>query len=350
MNLPIMPPYPPMEALLVDQIPSVGAWQYEPKWDGFRCLAFRDGDEVYLQSKSGRSLARYFPDAAASLKELSSRRFILDGEIVIPVGEELSFEELQLRLHPAASRVAKLAAAHQALYIVFDLLLEGSNLPLADRPLSFRRRRLEEFFEANVSSKSAVHLSPATTQIELARHWFARAGRGTDGIVVKRLDMDYRSGERTGMQKIKNIRTTDCVVGGFRYATHGRVIGSLLLGLYDEQGLLNHVGFTSSLDSLQRRELTPRLEKLRAKAGAGAGFTGTAPGGPSRWSTDRTGQWEPLPPELVVEVTYDHFSGGRFRHGTHLLRWRPDKLPEDCTMDQVQQHASGLWLLKPSAT
>jgi ATP-dependent DNA ligase len=327
----LKPPLPPMEARSVDEIPTGDEWQYEPKWDGFRCLAFRDGDKIFLQSKNGQPLARYFPDITDALARLPEKHFVLDGEFVVPVKGALSFDELQLRLHPAASRVQKLAEAHPATYIVFDLLAENSRSHL-QQPLRERRDLLGKFARSNFTSSKNVRLSPATTDLRIANEWFKRTGGDLDGIMAKRLDAAYASGERTAVVKIKQIRSADCVVGGFRYATGARVIGSLLLGLYGNDGLLHHVGFTSAFTREQRRELTKKFEALRKPPG----FTGNAPGGPSRWSTERTGEWEPVAPRVVVEVAYDHFTGGRFRHGTKILRWRSDKSPRQCTIDQVE--------------
>ena len=316
----------------MDEIPIGEEWQYEPKWDGFRCLVFRDRNKIFLQSKNGQPLARYFPDVAADVAKLRQRQYVLDGELVIPIGGALAFNELQLRLHPAASRVQKLAAAHPALYIVFDLLAEDGESHLK---LNLRERRqlLEKFAHSNLRSAKDIRLSPATTDYNIANNWFRKSGRDLDGIVAKRLDSPYVSGERTAAVKIKQIRTADCVVGGFRYATGARVIGSLLLGLYGDDGLLHHVGFISGFKASDRRELTKKFEALKKRPG----FTGNAPGGPSRWSTERTGEWEPVAPKIIVEVSYDHFTGGRFRHGTRFLRWRPDKDPSQCTMDQVER-------------
>ena len=324
-----------MEARSVEEIPTGEEWQYEPKWDGFRCLAFRDGDNIFLQSKNGQPLARYFPDVVAHVAKLPQQQFVLDGELVIPIGGALSFDELQLRLHPAASRVQKLAAAHPAVYVIFDLLAENeqSHLKLHLRE---RRRLLEKFARSNLRSAKNIRLSPATTDYHVANNWFRKTGRDLDGIIAKRLDAAYASGERTAAVKVKRIRTADCVVGGFRYATGARVIGSLLLGLYGEDGLLHHVGFISGFKASERRALTEKFERLRKPPG----FTGNAPGGPSRWSTERTGEWQPVAPKIVVEVAYDHFTGGRFRHGTRFLRWRPDKGSRQCTMDQVE-HREG---------
>ena len=318
-----------METRSADEIPVGNQWQYEPKWDGFRCIAFRDGDEVYLQSKSGQPLARYFPDVVDALKTLPSENFVIDGELAIPVNGALSFDELQLRLHPAASRVAKLAHAHPALFIVFDLLAEDRQ-SLLKRPLKERRRLLETFAKRSFKASPAVRLSPATTDLKQAKKWFEKAGGDLDGVIAKRWDLPYRSGERDAAFKIKQIRSADCVVGGFRYASGAKILGSLLLGLY-ENGLLHHVGFTSAFKTEERRALTRKFEALSKTPG----FTGNAPGGASRWSTERSGEWEPVDPKVVVEVAYDHFTGGRFRHGTKILRWRRDKSPKQCTMDQV---------------
>ncbi|PYI96928.1 MAG: ATP-dependent DNA ligase [Verrucomicrobia bacterium] len=331
----LKPPLPPMEARSVEEIPTGHGWQYEPKWDGFRCIAFRAGKQVYLQSKAGQPLARYFPDIAGALAMLREKHFVLDGELVVPVSGALSFDELQLRLHPAASRVQKLAEANPAMYIVFDLLAENGQVYL-QRILQERRRLLEGFVRLNFRSAKSLRLSPSTTDYQTASNWFKRVGGDLDGVVAKRLEATYASGERTAAVKVKQIRTADCVVGGFRYARGTRLVGSLLLGLYDDDGLLHHVGFTSAFARSERRELTKKFEALKRPPG----FTGSAPGGPSRWSTDRTAEWEPVAPRIVVEVAYDHFTGGRFRHGTNFLRWRPDKDPRHCTMDQVE-HREG---------
>ncbi len=333
MSLPIHPPFLPMEAATAESIPQGPDWQYEPKWDGFRCLAFRDGDEVELQSKAGQPLARYFPELADGLRKLKPKQFVLDGEIVIPVNGDLSFEDLLLRIHPAESRVRKLAGEHPSELVVFDLLVDDKGTNMVDRPLRERRKRLEQF-AAKALTTEAARLSPATCDLKEAKRWFHEMGGGLDGIIAKELDQRYHSGERSGMVKIKNLRTADCVVGGFRYATKGRYVGSLLLGLY-EDGLLHHVGFTSSIHREQRAEITKKLEAIKEPPG----FTGRAPGGPSRWSTERSTEWEPVAPKLVVEVQYDHFTGGRFRHGTKLLRFRPDKEPRQCTMDQVRRES-----------
>lgn len=332
MTLPISPPFAPMEALPVRDIPSGSNWQYEPKWDGFRCLIFKEGKNIELQSKKGESLNRYFPELVTAVQELSADKFVIDGEIVIPAEEGFSFDDLLQRIHPAQSRVRKLAKERPAKVIVFDLLVSADAKSRVDLPLRERRRLLEEFFRKSIADDhERIQLSPATPRIDDARHWLEMAGAMLDGIIAKRVDLGYQSGERTGMQKIKNLRTADCVVGGFRYAAKERIVGSLLLGLYDEQGLLHHVGFTSSFTQKERKDLVKKIEPLIKPPG----FTGNAPGGPSRWSTERSTEWQPLKPKLVVEVQYDHFTGNRFRHGTKILRWRPDKAPEACSMDQV---------------
>jgi ATP-dependent DNA ligase len=329
MSFPLPLDFPPMEARSA-ALPEEPGWLYEPKWDGFRCLAFRSGEAVDLRSKSGQALARYFPEMVRSLGRLPARRFVLDGELLVPKDGGFDFEELQLRLHPAASRVAKLAAAHPAVYAVFDLLADD-RATLVERPLAERRPRLEAF-HARLGAEE-LQLSPATTDRAKALRWLDDLGPALDGLVAKRLDLPYRPGARDGMVKWKRLRTADCVVGGFRYGKASDQVGSLLLGLYDEEGRLNHVGFTSTLPRTERPALTRRLEALRRPPG----FDGRAPGGPSRWSTERSGQWEPLAPKLVVEVRYDHVTGGRFRHGATLLRWRPDKAARQCGMEQLSQ-------------
>jgi ATP-dependent DNA ligase len=338
MSLALHPPFPPMEALSVDQVPVGPEWQYEPKWDGFRCLIFRDGDNIELQSKSGQPLTRYFPDVVEAVARLPAKNFVLDGEIVVPEGTAFSFDALLQRIHPAASRVQKLARETPALFITFDLLAGADGKALTHLPLRERRKLLEQFAGKQFRGNARVRLSPATTELPQAKTWLKRVGATLDGIVAKRRDFEYRSGDRSGMQKIKNYRSADCVVGGFRYNEGKDVAGSLLLGLYDDDGLLHHVGFTSNIRAQDKKALTAKLEKLIAPPG----FTGNAPGGPSRWSTKRSAEWQPLKPKLVVEVCYDHFAGGRFRHGTRLLRWRPDKSPRQCTMDQLKQKPANL--------
>jgi ATP-dependent DNA ligase len=329
-----------MEARSVDAIPRGADWQYEPKWDGFRCLLSREADKIDLRSKSGEDLARYFPELVSAALKLKAKAFVLDGEIVVAHGKGFSFDDLLQRIHPAASRVEKLSQETPALYLAFDLLAIPQDDKLSTQPLSKRRPALEAFAKSHLKSHPTFRLSPATKSHAVAEKWLRQAGGGCDGVIAKRLDLPYQSGNRDGMQKIKNFRSADCVVGGFRYATNkmnGKaVVGSLLLGLYDGGGLLHHVGFTSAIKQEQKPALTAKLEGLIAKPG----FTGNAPGGPSRWSTERSAQWSPLKPKLVVEVAYDHFSGDRFRHGTSILRWRPDKAPRQCTFDQLRQKAA----------
>jgi ATP-dependent DNA ligase len=338
MALPINPPYPPMEALSVGKIPSGDSWRYEPKWDGFRCLVFKDRDKVELQSKKGESLSRYFPELVASMERSKAKECVLDGEIVIPAGAGFSFDDLLQRIHPAQSRVNKLSKKTPAKLIVFDLLVSSEGKSLVGLPLEERRTALEEFFTGNLAGDPAFELSPASANIRDAEQWLKITGGTLDGIIAKRSDLPYQSGNRNGMVKIKNLRTADCVVGGFRYASEGHIVGSLLLGLYDDQGLLHHVGFTSGFSREERKALLKKLQP-RIKP---PGFTGNAPGGPSRWSTERSGDWQPLKPDLVVEVQYDHFTGQRFRHGTKLLRWRPDKDPKTCSLDQVKPSARAM--------
>jgi ATP-dependent DNA ligase len=374
LNLPLQPPYPPAEAKSVKDLPHEAGWLYEPKWDGFRCLAFRQGDEVVLQSKAGQPLGRYFPEIVAAVLALPARKFVLDGEIVIRSGAGLDFDALLQRIHPAASRIQRLSQETPATYMVFDLLVDAKGRSLADGPLSARRMALQEFAKANISAepeskrkkttaqttlKNAdwrIMLSPASSDFVTAEKWMGEgAARGWDGVIAKRLNCEYMSGERTGMVKIKRIRTADCVVGGFRWARGSAAknstedgkdskagdskkrpteeVGSLLLGLYNKNGELDHIGFSASFTREERRKLKSILKPFMG----GAGFSGKAPGGPSRWTRDaRDTEWFPLKPKLVGEFQYDHFSGGRFRHGTKFLRWRPEKKPEQCTMEQIR--------------
>jgi ATP-dependent DNA ligase len=327
---------PPMEARLVDDLPAEPGWQFEPKWDGFRCLAFRAGNEVELRAKSGKPLARYFPEMAEVLRRLEPSRFVLDGELAIPVGETVSFDALQMRLHPAESRIKKLAAETPSVLILFDLLATPGGESLLQTPLLQRREALDAFFRS-IGPNDAVRLSPFTRDTAEARRWLETSGGALDGVIAKRLDGVYQHGERA-MLKVKKRRTADCVVGGFRYERNSALVGSLLLGLYNREGKLDHVGFTATLHDLNREALTRQLEGLIMPPG----FTGNAPGGPSRWSTERSGEWQPLRPELVVEVRFDHVSGGRFRHGTRLLRWRPDKAPCQCTFEQIEASATAM--------
>lgn len=333
-DLSVPPDLATMEAKLVDEIPREPGWRFEPKWDGFRCLAFRAGDAVELKAKSGKPLGRYFPDLVAALKALPVDRFVIDGELTIAVDGQLSFDALQLRLHPAESRVRKLAAEHPACFVLFDCLMDAKGRSLVDAPFTRRRAALEDLY-ARLGAPAALRLSPGTEDRQEACGWLSEVGAALDGVVAKRLDGPYVPGERA-MLKIKRMRTADCVVGGFRYEQGGRKVGSLLLGLYDEEGLLDHVGFCSTIANSERSELTRRLEALAG----GDGFTGSAPGGPSRWSNERSTEWTPLRHELVAEVRYDHVTGERFRHGTKLLRWRPDKDPRQCTLEQLRAEAS----------
>lgn len=321
-----------MEATLTSDVPGGEGWQYEPKWDGFRCLAFKEGGEIQLQSKSGRELGRYFPEIIQYLQNLDASTFVLDSEIVVPSGSEFSFDDLLQRIHPAASRIKKLARETPAVMIIFDILVNDKSESLVAQPLRERRLALEEFAARYLTGNMSVILSPATTDATVTDHWLAKMGNRLDGIIAKRLDLPYQSGNRKGMQKVKKLRTVDCVVGGFRYASgNKKAIGSLLLGLHDQNGRLNHVGFTSSFTTKERAQLVEKLEPLIEAPG----FTGDAPGGPSRWSTERSTQWEPLKNVLIAEVTYDHFTNGRFRHGTRFVRWRPDKSAQQCTYDQI---------------
>ena len=318
-----------MEARRVDKIPPGDHWQFEPKWDGFRAIAFRDGDEIALQSKAGQPLARYFPEVVEALRGVKAQEFVLDGEIVVPVGARLSFDDLLQRIHPAASRIKKLAESTPAHYFVFDLLYAKGKL-LTEQPIEKRREQLEEFFAP--IDHELLHLSPATTDRKIAKDWFNKfSAAGLDGVMAKRLGEPYHSGDREGMVKVKHLKTADCVVGGFRYGEGTTLVGSLLLGLYDDEERLVYIGHTSSIKKADREELTKKLEKMRGENP----FEVRVPGGPSRWATERTGEWVPVKPALVCEVEYDYFSQGRFRHGSKLLRWRPDKAPEQCTMEQV---------------
>jgi ATP-dependent DNA ligase len=295
-----------------------------------------DGDTVAMYSKSGQDLSRYFPEVATAALSLRERRFVLDGEIVVPDGKGFSFDALLQRIHPAASRVKKLSEQTPALFLAFDLLKKGKTEPVDD-VLSTRRSKLEGFANSQFSREKLFRLSPASLKLKDAERWLASAGGGIDGVIAKRLDLPYQAGNRDGMQKIKCYRSADCVIGGFRYGENlqgGRkVVGSILLGLYDDEGLLHHVGFSSGFKAKDKPALTDTLEALRTDRS----FTGNAPGGPSRWSTKRSSEWQPLKPKYVVEISYDHFTGGRFRHGTSILRWRPDKKPRQCTFEQLNQ-------------
>jgi ATP-dependent DNA ligase len=344
LDLPIAPPYPPAEARAMKEIPHEPGWLYEPKWDGFRCLVFRDGDEIVLQSKAGQPIGRYFPELIEQHRRLGARRFVLDGEIIIRSQTRLDFDALLQRIHPAASRVKRLSLETPASYLVFDLLVNDRGKLLTTQPLSARRMALRQL-AANFKAAEHIHLSPASSDVKMAERWMQQgATQGLDGVVAKRLDCGYMTGERTGMVKIKRLRTVDCVIGGFRWA-HGKgkrpgeEIGSLLLGLYNHHGELDHVGFSASFAAPDRKKLKAILKPLiRKRSGSRTGFSGKAPGGPSRWTREAAAiQWIPLQHKLVGEFQYDHFSGDRFRHGTKFLRWRPDKAPRQCIMDQVRR-------------
>lgn len=335
MTLPIATDFAPMEADTAKAIPTGAEWEYEPKWDGFRCLSFRDGEQIDIMSKSSQPLGRYFPEMTDALSDLAATRFVLDGEIVVTEKRSLDFDALLQRIHPAASRIKKLARETPATLILFDLLVNDRGEDVTGRVLDERREELEQFAAQYLSGNERIRLSPRTRDFETAKAWFKRMAGPLDGVIAKRVDRPYGSGERKTMLKIKNLRTADCVVGGFRYGSKAKEVGSLLLGLYDEQGLLDHVGFCSGLAAAEKANLTKELEALIDPPG----FTGTAPGGPSRWSTERSTEWQPLAPKLVVEVQYDHFSGHRFRHGTKLLHWRPDKRPTDCKQSQVKRES-----------
>jgi ATP-dependent DNA ligase len=317
----------PMEAKLVSDLPDDGAWQFEPKWDGFRALVFRQGNDVEIMSKSGKSLSRYFPEVMHVMRQVDCREFTLDGELILPICDVLSFDALQARLHPAASRIERLSRDTPAQIMLFDCLMANGRDLLAE-PLGERRLLLEDFHRDH--GGPSILLSDHTLDISVARSWLARGGGALDGVVAKRLDEGYRPGERA-MLKVKQHRSADCVVGGFRRVKEGDGVASLLLGLYDDGGRLNHVGFTSGIAAAERVAMLRRLETLIEAPG----FTGKAPGGPSRWNSGKESEWEPLRSELVVEVLYDQVTGDRFRHGTKLLRWRPDKAPTTCLMDQM---------------
>ena len=334
-------PIEPMEAKLVSELPATGRWQFEPKWDGFRCLIFRRDSEVTLQAKSGKPLTRFFPEVVAAVLALKVRRFLIDGELLIPKGKTLSFADLQARLHPAQTRIDRLARETPALFMAFDLLKDGNGKDFLQENLTARRSALEALF-AEIGPQPRLRLSPVTDKRAVAKGWLGKVGGGAlDGIIAKPLDEPYQAGERA-MLKIKCLRSADCVIGGFRYATGSRQVGSMLLGLYNSARKLDHVGFTSGIPEADRPILTKKLEKLRG----GEGFSGDAPGGPSRWSTERSAAWEPLKPTLVAEVQYVQVTGDRFRHGTRFLRWRPDKSPQQCTLEQLQRETRPSKLLR----
>ncbi len=347
MRLPFDPPLEPMLSRAAAALPAGEGWQFEPKWDGFRTLVFRDGAEILLHSRDSRPLNRYFPELLAPLAAALPERCVLDGEIVIVAPSGLDFEALLLRIHPAESRVKLLASQSPASYVAWDLLALGDE-DLRDAPLAVRRERFEQVL---ANSEPPVHLSPATRDRALAGDWFSRfEGAGLDGVMAKRLDEPYRPGERT-MIKVKHTRTADCVVAGFRWHKNGpgTMIGSLLLGLYDDEGTLHHVGVTAAFKDAVRKQLAPELAPLRENALEGHPWSDWAeaqdeasakmqrlPGASSRWNRGKDLSWEPLRPELVCEVAYDHMQGTRFRHGAQFQRWRPDKRPADCRYDQLE--------------
>jgi ATP-dependent DNA ligase len=347
MTLPFAPPLEPMLSKAAAALPADDEWQFEPKWDGFRTLVFRDGAEILLQSRDKRPMNRYFPELLEPLAAALPEQCVLDGEIVIVGDGGLDFEALLLRIHPAESRVKLLAAQTPASYVAWDLLALGDQ-DLRSAPLAVRRQRLEEALGAMVAP---LHLSPATRDRALAEDWFQRfEGAGLDGVMAKRLDEPYRPGERT-MIKVKHSRTADCVVAGFRWHKNGAgtMVGSLLLGLYDDEGTLHHVGVTAAFTNKVRTELVAELAPLRANALQGHPWRDWAeaqeeanakmqrlPGASSRWNRGKDLSWEPLRPERACEVAYDHMQGTRFRHGAQFRRWRPDKRPEDCRYDQLE--------------
>jgi ATP-dependent DNA ligase len=347
MRLPFAPPIEPMLSSAADALPAGEGWLFEPKWDGFRTLVFRDGDEILLQSRDEKPMNRYFPELVAPLAATLPERCVVDGEIVIVGSSGLDFEALLLRIHPAASRVNLLAAQMPASFVAWDLLALG-DLDLREAPLAVRRERLEHVLGG---APPPVHLSPATRDRALAEDWFRRfEGAGLDGVMAKRLDAPYRAGERT-MIKVKHARTADCVVAGFRWHKKGpgTMVGSLLLGLYDDAGTLHHVGVSASFTNKVRQELVDELAPLRERALEGhpwrdwaeaqdeASATGQRmPGATSRWNRGKDLSWEPLRPERVCEVAYDHMQGTRFRHAAQFLRWRPDKRPQECRYDQLE--------------
>jgi ATP-dependent DNA ligase len=314
----------PMEALPVDDLPSGAGWLFEPKYDGFRCLLFRDGDTIDLQSRRQRPLGRYFPEIIEEARQLPLKQFVFDGELIIP---DQPFDALPLRLHPAASRVQMLSREHPAQVVVFDLLANGQGQSLLNRPFRDRRAALEAAF-GRIGKTSSFVLSKATTSHDTARKWLKDVGHGLDGIVAKRLELPYRPGERV-MQKFKLWQTVDCVVGGIYYKPNAKSVEYLLMGLYDDAGRLNYVGRCGVGDSGHE------IGKLLKPLIGGSGFTGNAPGGKSRWSSGRERKPVPLEPRLVAEVSADHIENGRFRHGSRLIRWREDKEPNACTMNQI---------------
>jgi ATP-dependent DNA ligase len=343
MNLPVNPPVLPMLAKRVGELPSGDNWIFEPKWDGFRTLVFRDGDEIFIQSRDEKSLNRYFPELIQPLKSQLPRRAVLDGEIVIAKDGGLEFEALQLRIHPAASRVNLLSKQIPASIVFFDLIVEG-NRDLRATEFQKRRARLESLLS---SAEPPIHLTPATRNISIAEDWFQRfEGAGLDGVIAKPVSGIYEPNRRV-MLKVKHERDCDCVVAGFRWHKNGKgtAIGSLLLGLFDDSGALHHVGVCSSFTERVRKELVGFLAPYRKDALIEHPWKEWAqhvesgqriPGGQSRWSQGKDLSWEPLRPELVAEVAYDHMQGSRFRHIAQFRRWRKDKKPSDCTYDQLE--------------
>ncbi|WP_296305521.1 ATP-dependent DNA ligase [Pseudomonas sp.] len=315
-----------MEAQLVETLPEPPGWQYEPKWDGFRAIVDRDGEDIEIWSKSGKRLGRYFPEMVEHVRGLSQKHLLLDGELVIPIGDHLSFDALQARLHPAPSRIAKLSEETPAQLILFDVLRIDSN-DLRDQTLTVRRAALETWYRS--IANPSIMLSPASQSLEQATIWLKETGGALDGVIAKALDDTYQPGNRA-MRKVKQLRTADCVVGGYRKTENGGV-ASLLLGLYNDADELDLIGFSSGFAAVDREALAKALKPHEG----GPGFTGKAPGGPSRWSPNKNGDYIPLDHELVVEVIYDQVTARRFRHGTRFHRWRPDKLPENCTFDQL---------------
>jgi ATP-dependent DNA ligase len=347
MDLPVMPPVKPMLAKAVHTIPREPGLCFEPKWDGFRCIAFRDGEELELGSRNDRPLTRYFPELVALLRTALPQRCVVDGEIVVVTDGGLDFDALQQRLHPAASRVNRLAEETPSSFVAFDLLALN-NRDLTAEPFHERRRLLEGILGGRLGR---VHLTPATDDPDVAEDWFTRfEGAGFDGVMAKPSDQPYQQDKRT-MWKVKHERTADCVVAGFRWHKDGEGVGSLLLGLFDDEGALHHVGVASSFTAVRRRELVDELAPLRERAlddhpwhewadlQAAAQASGRMPGGVSRWNAQKDLSWEPLRPELVAEVRYEHVLGGRFRHGGRLVRFRPDRTPESCTYAQLEEVA-----------
>jgi ATP-dependent DNA ligase len=329
-----------MLAKLVESLPEGEGWLFEPKWDGFRALVFRDGREWLLQSRDLKPLNRYFPELESPLLEQLPPRVVVDGELVIAGDAGLDFEALQLRIHPAASRVKLLSEESPASLVLWDLLCEGDEV-LTTQPFSERRARLEK---ALAGARPPLHLTPITSDRAAAADWFERfEGAGLDGVMAKRREGIYSPGKRT-MLKVKHKRTVDVVLAGFRWHKNakGKAVGSFLLGLYDDRGQLQHVGVAASFTDADRRKLVGELAPLRENALEGhpwqswAGNEQRVPGVKSRWSRDKTLEWEPLRPERVLEVSFDHMQGTRFRHTAHFVRWRPDKDPKECTYAQLE--------------